>query len=60
MRRHTADMAKAVDWARSDNPTEEQRQEFKTRLMASLNDAQSAWDVYREHLIEHGLLPAPK
>ena len=40
--------------------SEEQRQDFKARLLASLNDAQSAWDAYREHLREHGLLPAAK
>jgi len=36
--------------------TEEQRQEFVTRLVASFNAAQSAWNTYREHLIKHGLL----
>jgi len=60
MRRHTADMSSAVHLTRNGGVTEEQRQAFKTRLVASFNDAQSAWDAYREHLIEHELLPAPR
>ena len=40
----------------SGKPTEEQREEFVARLVASFNAAQSAWDTYREHLIKHGLL----
>jgi len=53
-------MATAIQLARSGEPTEEQRRDFTTRLVASFNDVQSAWDAYTEHLIEHGLLPAPK
>ena len=60
MRRHAADMGNAVYSARSGGLTEEQRQDFKNILVASFNEAQSAWDAYREHLIEHGLLPVPK
>jgi hypothetical protein len=37
--------------------TDEQRKGFKDRLVASFNEAQSAWDAYRSHLVEHGLLP---
>jgi len=44
----------------SDSATEELRQDSRTKLAASFNDAQSAWDAYREHLIEHGILPSPK
>ena len=40
----------------SGKPTEEQRQKFVAKLVASFNAAQSAWDSYREHLIKHGLL----
>jgi hypothetical protein len=36
---------------------EEQRQEFTAELVASFNEAQSAWDAYCEHLIKHGILP---
>jgi hypothetical protein len=38
--------------------TEEQRQQFKCDLAATFGDAQSAWDAYRDHLIDHGLLPS--
>ncbi len=58
MRHHSADMALAINLAQSGNPTDQQRQEFTTRLVESFNDAQSAWDAYREHLVEHGLLSA--
>lgn len=61
MRHHANVMHAAIQWARSGGP-EEQRKDYNDRLVASLNDAQSAWDAYRQHLIEHGLLgllPAP-
>jgi hypothetical protein len=58
MRRHATVLSNAIDLARSDAPTaEEQRENFKSALVASFNDAQSAWDAYRDHLKEHGLLP---
>ena len=62
MRRHAALMEKAqsLSVARGGHPTEEQRQQFKRDLLATFFDAQSAWDAYRNHLIEHGLLPSPK
>ena len=61
MRRHATDMSSAIQLlVRNGGGSEEQRQDFKARLLASFNDAQSAWDAYREHLIMHGLLPAPK
>jgi hypothetical protein len=56
MRRHGEDMQAAIDVKRRGKPTMEQRQEFATRLVASFNAAQSAWDAYREHLSKHGLL----
>lgn len=60
IRRHATDMSKAIQWVQNGGGSEEQRQAFKARLLASFNDGQSAWDAYREHLIEHGLLPATK
>jgi hypothetical protein len=57
MRRHATDMEAAIRLAKSGGPTEEQRRNFTVRLVTSFNDAQSAWDVYRDHLIGHGLLP---
>jgi len=57
MRRHASLMNTAIQLARS-GPTEEQREVFANQLVSSFNDAQSAWDAYRAHLVEHGLLPA--
>ncbi len=57
MRRHAACMTGAITWARVyEVHAEEQRQEFSTELVASFDEAQSTWDSYREHLIEHGIL----
>jgi hypothetical protein len=55
MRRHATLMHQAIRLAQT-GPTEEQRQEFKINLLATFNEAQSAWNTYREHLIEHGVL----
>jgi hypothetical protein len=44
MRRHGEDMQAAIDVKRRGKPTLEQRQEFATKLVASFNAAQSAWD----------------
>jgi hypothetical protein len=49
-------METAIRIKQSGKPTEEQRQEFVAKLVASFNAAQSAWDSYREHLIKHGLV----
>ena len=49
-------METAIQMKKSAKPTEEQRQEFVARLVASFNAAQTAWDSYREHLTKHGLL----
>jgi hypothetical protein len=57
MRRHAAGVLEAVKLNERGAPTDEQRRNYKAILVASFNDAQSAWDSYREHLIEHGLLP---
>jgi len=56
MRRHVTDMETAIRMRQSAKPTEEQRQKFVAKLVASFNAAQSAWDSYREHLNKHGLL----
>jgi hypothetical protein len=56
MRRHSEDMETAIQMKKSAKPTEEQRQEFVARLVASFNAAQTAWDSYREHLTKHALL----
>jgi hypothetical protein len=37
--------------------TEEEIDQYKARLVASFNEAQSAWEAYRAHLREHGILP---
>ena len=54
--RHASNMERAIDIARRGEPTEQQRQEFTVTLVETFNEAQSAWDAYRDHLIEHGLL----
>jgi tryptophan 2,3-dioxygenase len=56
MRRHGSDMVAARQLAKTDL-TEEQRQEARTVLVASFNEAQRAWNAYRDHLRKHGLLP---
>jgi hypothetical protein len=58
MRHHAAQMTAAISLARDyEAQAEEQRQELTAKLVASLNEAQSAWDAYCEHLIQHVLLP---
>jgi hypothetical protein len=49
-------MKRAIELTRSGGLTEEAKEDFRARLVASFNDAQSAWDTYRGHLIEHGIL----
>ena len=56
MRRHAADMHKAISFVQTDM-NEEQVGRYQVRLIASFNDGQSAWDNYRSHLREHGILP---
>jgi len=57
MRRHGSHMTTAVQLAQTDL-SEEQRQEIAAGVGASFEEAQAAWDTYREHLIEHGFLRA--
>ena len=56
MRRHASDMHDAISLVQTDM-TEEQEDKYKIGLIASFNNAQSAWDTYRSHLKEHGILP---
>lgn len=56
MRRHASDMHKAIFLFQTDI-TEEEVDKYKIRLIASFDDAQSAWDAYCSHLKEHGILP---
>jgi hypothetical protein len=59
MRRHASVMERAITLAKGVAPlTAEQRQDYTLNLVATLNDAQGAWDAYREHLREHGLPPS--
>ncbi len=56
LRRHASLMHTSIQLAKT-GLTDEQRKDFEDRLVTSFNDAQSAWDAYREHLVKHGLLP---
>jgi hypothetical protein len=57
VRRHANLMNTAFDCVRKGKAAEEQVSDFRGRLVESFNEAQWAWDTYREHLAEHGLLP---
>lgn len=57
MRQHASLMALAVEQFLSREPTEEEFRDYTEKITASFNEAQAAWDAYREHLKEHGLLP---
>ena len=56
MRRHAEAMHTAISSVQN-GLTEEQVDKHKIELIASFNIAQSAWDAYRAHLKEHGILP---
>ena len=56
MRRHAEDMRSAISSVQT-GLTEEEIDQYKARLVASFNEAQSAWEAYRAHLREHGILP---
>ena len=60
MRHHLTQMRNALDLARRDQLSDEQRRLFTADLFETFHQAQSAWDAYREHLAEHGLLPLPE
>ena len=59
LRRHASQMSTSLDVVRKGS-TEEQVNNFRGWLVESFSEAQSAWDAYREHLIEHGLLSPAK
>ena len=56
MRRHGSQMFAAIQLAKTDL-SEEERQGSGANLVTSFNEAQRAWDAYREHLSKHGVLP---
>jgi hypothetical protein len=56
MCRHAEDMHTAISLVDT-GLTEPQVDEYKTKLIESFYDAQSAWDSYRAHLKEHGIMP---
>lgn len=56
MRRHAEDMHTANSLART-GLAESQVDDYKTKLIESFYEAQSAWDAYRAHLKEHGIMP---
>lgn len=58
MRHHASVMHMAIEEAKAESVTDEKRKYYTDRLRVTLNDAQAAWDAYRLHLVEHGLLPA--
>ena len=56
MRRHESQMFAAIELAKTDL-SEEERQESCANLVTSFNEAERAWNTYRQHLIKHGILP---
>ena len=56
LRRHASEMNRALQLVRAGSVTEDQVQDLRNNVWASLNDAEAAWDTYRQHLIEHGLV----
>ena len=56
MRHHHAVASQALTLARSGGATEEQKHDSASAIVATFDDAQLAWDAYREHLIGHGFL----
>jgi hypothetical protein len=56
MRHHAQEMHAAISSAHA-GLSEPQVDEYKTKLIESFYDAQAAWDAYREHLKEHGIMP---
>jgi len=57
LRRHSSQLAAAIKLANA-GMTEEERKEAAARLVESFSQSQLAWDAYREHLVEHGILPS--
>ena len=55
LRHHASQMADALEWVER-GLSEEGRQELVDKARVSFIEAQAAWEAYREHLIEHGLI----
>jgi hypothetical protein len=55
LRRHASQMESAFDLMRS-SATEQQLDDARTDLLASVSEAQTAWDEYAAHLREHGII----
>lgn len=56
IRRHAALVVQCIQLSHS-ALTDEERLAFRASLKDTFDDAQNAWDTYRNHLIEHGFLP---
>jgi hypothetical protein len=56
IRHHESDMTDVRQCVLEHDLTGETKRVLSVDLPASFNDAQAAWDAYREHLIEHGIL----
>jgi hypothetical protein len=59
IRRHASQMSRSIQMVRN-GLSEEQEKNLKGPLMTSFNEAESLWESYRRHLIEHGILPDPR
>jgi len=57
MRFH-ARLVQLVNQPGRSRPARVDREYLRDRILASFIEAQSAWDNYREHLIQHGVVPA--
>jgi hypothetical protein len=55
LRRHASQMEAAFGLIRN-NATEQQLDDARTNLLASVSEAQTAWDKYTAHLREHGII----
>jgi len=58
IRRHSSLMSRSIKIDRNGSLSDKQLLELASNLEATFNVAQSAWDAYRDHLIDHGLLPS--
>ena len=56
VRRHAVEMHTALSLVQNEL-TDAQVDEHKVRLIESFYAAQSAWEAYRAHLREHGIMP---
>jgi hypothetical protein len=55
LRRHAAQMESAFELIRS-SPAEQEVEAARTELLASVSEAQTAWDEYTAHLREHRII----